>query len=494
MKLILALFICSLPAFAAFSGAVVFEVRGATGADTNGGCFLAGAAGTDRSQQAAAQLVIDNSAVTATTAGAGSNVITFTAGYTATSADVGNCVQFTAGTNITAGFYTISSQTSTTWTVAGLANLTTGGGAGSALVGAMGGALATIGKPAGVYAPGNKIFVKADGTYSQTATPTFALGGNPTISIPPTVLEGYTTTRGDGGRATIQLSTNTGLTALNFTTNGHDVRNFIIDCNSLGTSSGVVSSGATSSFTNLKISNCATRAISNTASGVRIINNELTAGVAACTAALTNSGTAMIAWNWIHDYPCVGLQNTTSNSYTVVAFNTISNISGTTMDAISDTTCNHLIIFNTLFTSTRDGIRCSNNTAIGSGLIVNNVIAGMTAFGITGNSNGAGTPASQFWDGNCFYSNTSGNRTNMDDTTTNKQNGVGAYTNVKDVALSVNPFVASGSNDFRLNNTNPGGAQCRAVAQFATDPTGLALTSLVDMGAYQAPRTYGLAQ
>ena len=71
----------------ALSATVVWEVRGVTGADTNGGGFNSAAAGTDYSQQAAPQVVIDGATITATvhTTTTQLNIV----GYTVAAADVG---------------------------------------------------------------------------------------------------------------------------------------------------------------------------------------------------------------------------------------------------------------------------------------------------------------------------------------------------------------------------------------------------------------------
>jgi hypothetical protein len=122
--------------------------------------------GVDRSLATTRFMVLDNSTITATTAAANSNVITFT-GYNPTGADVGNIFRTTAGTNINVNVYEITAVTSTTWTVTGAVNLTTAGGAGSAIVGGMGGCFASPGQACGVVAvsSGNLIFLKA-GTYT----------------------------------------------------------------------------------------------------------------------------------------------------------------------------------------------------------------------------------------------------------------------------------------------------------------------------------------
>src|SRR5215831_20343572 len=90
-----------------------WEIRSSLGNDNNGGGFNYNVGGTDRSQQNNVQVAIDNATITTSIT---TNVITFTAGYTATAADVGNYVQMLTGTNVTAGFYEITSFTSNSWT------------------------------------------------------------------------------------------------------------------------------------------------------------------------------------------------------------------------------------------------------------------------------------------------------------------------------------------------------------------------------------------
>src|SRR5215471_11703166 len=123
--------------------------------------------GIDRSQQDAPQLVINNTTVTSTTPALNSNTLTFTAGYTPTAADIGNFVNITGGTNINPGIYQVTGWTSTTWTLSGVASLTTATGPGSAVTGNLGGALATPGRVAQLRVAngaGSYVWVKA-GTY-----------------------------------------------------------------------------------------------------------------------------------------------------------------------------------------------------------------------------------------------------------------------------------------------------------------------------------------
>lgn len=71
-------------------------------------------------------------------------------------------------------------------------------GAASGQTWAIGGAWKTLAKQALVVEPGDKVFVKASATYNENFV--ISIVGT---ALLPIVLEGYTTTRGDGGRITI---------------------------------------------------------------------------------------------------------------------------------------------------------------------------------------------------------------------------------------------------------------------------------------------------
>jgi hypothetical protein len=143
----------------ALSALTVFEVR-TTGVDTNGGGFVTGAAGSDYSQQDAAQYSGTDLAIDATT-----NTKVTSATHNFVAADVGNLIQITAGASWTTGFYQIVSVASNAATLdrsPGATSLTGG-------TFAVGGALLTISKAAaGVAAgtAGNTVYIKA-GTYSE---------------------------------------------------------------------------------------------------------------------------------------------------------------------------------------------------------------------------------------------------------------------------------------------------------------------------------------
>jgi hypothetical protein len=466
------------------STSLIWEVR-STASDNNGGAFKAGAAGTDRSQQDAAQVAINNSTITCTTPAANSNTLTFTSGYTPSAADVGNVVQILTGTNINAGFYEITAQTATTWTLAGAANLTTAGGAGSAITGNMGGALATIGKLAGAMLASNKAFVKATATYTTTATITFAQSaGDPTTGVTPTRVEGYTTTRGDGGRATLQLQTNTNLTGLNGTGTGIWFSNFIVDCNSLSGSTGIAISFS-SLVSNCKVINFQSRGFNGTGGFSAFYDCEASGGSGFASGGFSNAGSPMVYVRcWSHNNAAgPGFNLVRCTAFYCLATN---NAAEGFLIASGDGT--GPILVNCLSHGNGShGINIANNQyrtiAILGCLLTSN-----TGYGLVFAA-AAGDAASVMMDGNAYWNNTSGTRQNIDDgtvTTTYPQNAVAPYTSSRDVSLTGNPYTNAATNDFTLNNTAGAGAAARAHGPFNSfTGAGLSVAGFGDMGPLQ---------
>ncbi len=137
--------------------ATVWRVR-IGGNENNGGGFVPGGQGVDRSQQDAAHasgvnLTVDSSVNTDVTPD----------GHTPDTADVNNIIQITAGAGFTPGAYHIVSIQSGKWRLdRSPAAVGTGGG-----VWSLGGALATPGKAGGLHVGGNLIYVDS-GTYTFT--------------------------------------------------------------------------------------------------------------------------------------------------------------------------------------------------------------------------------------------------------------------------------------------------------------------------------------
>jgi hypothetical protein len=198
------------------------------GNDNNGGAFRVGSSGVDYSQQDAAQKTGTDLTMHPTL-----NTRVQPVGAGVAAADVGNVIQIRAGTGWTVGWYEITAQDGTYWTLdrspaaAGSANLGTYN---------MGGALSSPGKLGEALANSNSrasgmICWIRSGTY--TITTTTANVSNGRVSLPNATMlrvEGYDSTRGDlGTRPVISAGTQTSFTI--FTTNGNfnNQQQFIIN-------------------------------------------------------------------------------------------------------------------------------------------------------------------------------------------------------------------------------------------------------------------------
>lgn len=432
--------------------------------------------GSDRSQQNAAQVVIDNSTITTSIT---ASVITFT-GYVPTVADVGNMVQMLTGTNVTAGFYQITAFTATTWTVSGAVALPTSGTTTNA-TGNMGGALATLGKVVVPLIGGNKVY--CTGAFTSTATTSVTVSSNPTGAIPFTRVIGYGAARGDATHATLTLtgSTLTGLSASGV--NGVSFEQMDVNCNSQTTSVGILVGGARSRVLNCLVSNFTSKGINGSGSFVEVHGCEVTGGTAAATAAIdVSAGSTGIgaARCYVHDNACPGIKVGVSTS---AVFCLVTNNSGATSDGIQVSEATQVLNC-TIHNSGRDGIRALG-AAADNLLWRNNILSNNAGFGITGNTSTA-MGADPDFDGNAFFSNTSGTRSAMDSFT--GIYGVNPYTNSRDVTLTVSPYVGgtTGSTaNFALNNTAGGGAACRAVGSPGTWAGNTGTTGYLDMGAVQ---------
>src|SRR5580658_6132523 len=183
-----------------FPPLTTWDVQPGIGSDNNGGAFVNGASGTDYSKQASAQYALTGIA----SPGAGNTVL-----YSGASADmVGNIAHVISGTNFTVGFFPIASVSvgvSITFDTnnAG-ASICTGTGALGVIN--IGGTLNTVAQAAAGAIAGNLVYFK--GTYTVTSILTF---GTPILNndfLTPFTIAGYTTTHGDGGKATWTTATN----------------------------------------------------------------------------------------------------------------------------------------------------------------------------------------------------------------------------------------------------------------------------------------------
>ena len=301
--------------------------------------------------------------------------------------------------------------------------------------------------------------------------------------MPYNWISGYTTTRGDNGKVTITSSTNTGITTFGGSGYGWIIQNFDINCASLGSSYGISNGGYFNIMRNLKISNCTARAILTAGTGGSIEDNEITGCTAACDWAIYANSPVTIIRNYIHDNVSAGIRVLSPGTF--VAWNLITNNTGAISDGIATTgsQTNITIFQNTIYKSGRHGINVAN-ALMREYNIRNNLLVQNVGYGIVGDAS-AGSAALPMYDGNFYYSNTSGARSNMDDTgSVNAINASSPYVNVLDVTLSVDPFTNAAGNDYSLNTTAGGGAAVTGAGTPGAMP-GTSVVGAISGGVFQ---------
>ena len=408
------------------SANTVWEVRSG-GSDNNGGGFVTGASGTDRSQQDAAHATLTALSLVHTTT---TQINVSLVDYTVTAADIGNILQITGGT-ATAGLYqiTASDTVNNRWTVDRSA-----GTAAQTVVGAMGGAFASLGKAApSATVDGNLIWQKADGTYTMTTATPGAGGPIVTASTIRVKIEGYTTTRGDrAGRPVNSAGAVTGITML--TGNGSDLQIFAhlkFDCNSGSGNSGITIANIRWLAEDCLVTNA------NQASQVGILLSAA-GGVVACGAqgcTIGFSGTAVGA-NFVR---CWADACGTNFSHTSTGW--FIECAGT--DATGDTF---------LFASTNGGgcIGCTAEGGGGDGYDLGSVIKQLLYCAATNNTGVAYNNGSVSYANYCAnYNNSSRGTLAMD---------------LNPITLSGDPWTDAAADDLRPNNTAGAGASLRNIA------------------------------
>jgi hypothetical protein len=418
--------------------------------------------GIDYSQQIAPQVTIDNAAIIAITPTANSNTLQFTAGYTATYADVGNVVNITGGSNVNAGRYEITAYTSTTWTLAGAGNLTTASGAGSAITGQMGGCVDHPATAVSAFVAGNLVMVKYSGApFGFTTNAPNVSGGYINCGV-AVQWQGYDGTRrldntnanrpifnaGVASTTMVTLTgsaqsfkgfsfTNTGafasVTAFSIGT-GHVVQRCIID----GIASACTTNNSASRFVDCAVTNWSGSAFSGGAGNGHV---------------------------WIRCYagpPSSG----SSPAFTIGGSNYLE-------DCIADRSVGHG------FSAASTGIslvrRCTARgcTLNGFNLTILTVLEHCLSYGNTGIGFSGGSAGGQSVLRNCAAGgNTGGNYSPSFYTTKliNCQN------------LTADPFTNAAGGDFSLNNVAGAGALCRSLAVALPAPS---TTSYPDAGAAQ---------
>jgi hypothetical protein len=445
----------------ALPAGTTWEVRPSVGADTSGGGFVAGASGTDFSQQDAAQYNATDLAVDATT-----NTKVTSASHNFVAADVGNLINVSAGTGWTVGFYQIVSVAANAATLdrSPAATSTTGG------TYAVGGALATVSKALANATASNQLWLKATADYSVTAVQKFNFVNN----AGPMKLEGYTTTRGDNGKFTWKTATNSiNLIESDTGTPGNYVFKNIIFKSTAGTpGDGFHAKGST--WNDVAIKNCVLQGFQHGVNGNfsvdwNIINLLIESSeIKSCTGdGIRNSSNTRIIASFLHDNGGYGAQIISNQPpCTLVAIRSVfksNTLSGLGM--LANTTgvqsCDVFLDACAFIGNTVDGLHVLNNFAANQGpiLVWNSVFESNGGWGI--NLTGGGLSWS--WDSfrnNAFRSNTSGDMTG------------GPVRDAADVTLTAEPFTSISTGDFTLNATAGGGAACKAAGYPSAIPGG----------------------
>lgn len=459
----------------ALSAATVWEVR-SDGSDNNGGGYKTGASGTDYTQQAAAQKGSTDLAIHASD---NTKVQPVAAGVAA--ADIGNIVQITAGSGFTTGFYEITAQDGTYWTLDRAAG--TVGSTGGTY--AMGGALATLPKIAGttpVAISGNTIYLK-NGTYTLTSTWTIGVDGD--VTNGDVWIVGYNTTRTrtntDATRPLITSATNSvvllSMTAINY------LRVVNVHFTHTAVTRGIGISGVTTAGIKLTILRCLFDGCSQamdfgsrgcTPLGVyfcEIKNCTSTGGAIG----IGDNTVVSVAYCYIHDNAGIGIGGAASS---LVRCLIAGNIFDTNSYGIRDTTTTRAqtydIIGNTFYNSTNDHIELDGSGSGGSMSlnITNNIFYTCGGYDVQVLDGANETNALvHHVNYNAYNSGSSGIYSNLN-------------TGPNDVTLTGNPFVDAANGNFALNTTAGAGAAARAVAAPGLFPGGLT-QSYLDIGAVQ---------
>lgn len=427
-------FLAGPPSWAALSANTQWEVR-TTGSATNGGCWVSGATGTDFSQQNAAQFSGTDLAVDAVV-----NTRVTSATHNFAAADVGNCINITAGAGFTTGFYQVVSLTGAA------ANLDRSPAAVGVTGGtwAEGGGLLTIAAANTPHVSGNTIWIRS-GTYTLTTVVQTGAGR--------IVYQGYGTTHGDSTRATITTATNsTNLFDVNSTTTGFTWRNLNFS-NTAGTRGiGIVVTINFAETGAILIDNCSFDGHSNAFNGnggigtnvrgMMIRNTEIknSTGDAIIGVGGNSIGTALYYGLYSHDNTGAGFRSVGRGLFALQ--NSIFWNNGTQGILFDDANAGAFLVMNNVVSgeNTSDGVRITFAGQIVS--ITNSILWNNGGWGV----NAAGQLSNQESNSNAYGGNVSGARTGFD----------ASPSSSPDLSLAGDPFTNSAANDFTLNGTAGG--------------------------------------
>lgn len=495
LLLVIGLIGCQHSLYATLPKFSAIELRVGSGNDLNSGMYSSrigdGTActvgGTDYTQQNGPQVTFDGATITAVTAGV-SATITIT-GYTVATTDVCNTLRIASGTNFTASLYQIVSVSTGagTWTLD--RNVATGVGA--AMVGRMGGALATLRQAVVTdWAINSRANQENQPTvWSKLATETITTA----IDVAPTAggwIRGYDTVRGDhtGNRPTLTTATNS-ITLLrptdNFQYGSLTIENYNLT-NTAGTRAPCISGGASTmwsiSVINSLLDGCSYGLWFDSGTNItyqaQIINTE----IKNCTIDALRLNTGNVLGSYIHDNTGLGVQfGGSSPGFHMVIDRTTIESNGSfgarlqiggpyyTMQITNSNFYNN----NALGAATAQ-IQLESSDQAASLVLVNNIIEGGTC-GVK-MADTVGTEGTVVRTNNAFYNTT-------------PYCGTFLPTEPTDITLTGSAWTNAASGNFVLNNTTGAGAAMKAVG-YPTNAAGTGANYL-DLGPLQSQAPSG---
>lgn len=324
----------------------------------------------------------------------------------------------------------------------------------------IGGAFATIQNAFTNMINGNSCYIKATGSYIIASGLTMSTSS----SVTTMRVIGYSSTRGDFGKPTIQASA--AITMLTANQNAWSFENLIFDGNNTGTN-GINSSGICK-FNNILVKNLTGIGITASSSNAILCGIEVT-GITG-SAGINVGVTLILDGAYIHDNTCVGL---VTNNVLILTNCIFARNTGASSDGLSITSsATASLVSNCIFDSNgRDGFRTANTSpAIRGCIYKNNIFTSNAGFGI----NFSGGGFTQFLSevsNNAYYNNTLGPRNLI-----SPENG--------STTLTGNPFTNVSLGDYSLNNIVGAGSSCRAAGYLGLFPGGLSI-GYSDIGAVQ---------
>jgi parallel beta-helix repeat protein len=415
----------------ALPAALIWEMRATGSADDNGGGFVVGGSGTDYSQQDSPQVSVTDAVTNSST-----TVTSATANFTSLMVD--NLVQITEGGQLR--WFRVVTRNSATSITLDRATTSTGSGRTLKLGGAIKIASGGITFD-GHLLPGHRVYGK--GAFAQPSVNSPVLSSSGSIAQ-PIVFEGYSVTRGDGGRCT--LTGNSTLPPLIVSGSNIVLKNIICDGIGFGNTC------LTLSGNRIVADNC----IAKSGTGTKILCSGASGRLFKCLADGNSQNGIPISVtgaNW-------ALEHSEARS--------TANQDGIVINTNGQTVIENCISRNNfaagMYVPGSGGVTMRNNAFHGNanGVVFNNATDGM--MNVTGRYNvftsnslhalwyfvgdvstltGSDALMKSNFIGNFFHGN--------GDNYFNLPVGTG------DVALSVNPFVDPSNGDFTFNSTAGGG-------------------------------------